>query len=76
VILEFNGLHPELIKVVGRMSIVLSLRTKLTTREVSKLCGIMAAELGLNVNFYKRAGLLHDIGKVPDAESDLPHMLC
>ena len=75
--LGVHGLHPELIRIVGKMKYRSSYGQNLLqhARETANLCAVMASELGLNPKKAKRAGLLHDIGKVPDEETELPHAL-
>ena len=75
--LGIHGLHPELVRIVGKMKYRSSYGQNLLqhARETANLCAVMAAELGLNPKKAKRAGLLHDIGKVPDEETELPHAL-
>ena len=75
--LGIHGLHPELIRIIGKMKYRSSYGQNLLqhARETANLCAVMASELGLNPKKAKRAGLLHDIGKEPDEESELPHAL-
>ena len=75
--LGIHGLHPEVIRIIGKMKYRSSYGQNLLqhARETANLCAVMASELGLNPKKAKRAGLLHDIGKVPDEESELPHAL-
>ena len=75
--LGIHGLHPELVRIIGKMKYRSSYGQNLLqhARETANLCAVMAAELGLNPKKAKRAGLLHDIGKVPDEETELPHAL-
>ena len=75
--LGIHGLHPELVRIVGKMKYRSSYGQNLLqhARETANLCAVMASELGLNPKKAKRAGLLHDIGKVPDEENELPHAL-
>ena len=75
--LGVHGLHPELIRLIGKMKYRSSYGQNLLqhARETANLCAVMASELGLNTKKAKRAGLLHDIGKVPDDEPELPHAI-
>ncbi|MCF0197657.1 MAG: HDIG domain-containing protein, partial [Bacteroidaceae bacterium] len=75
--LGVHGLHPELVRIIGKMKYRSSYGQNLLqhARETANLCAVMASELGLNPKKAKRAGLLHDIGKVPDEEPEMPHAL-